>query len=402
MVALRYFLLAPERLALRDVTISHWTKIDALGLAWEKNEDGSVDLDSLLPVLDVWLYVPLSEIHHVVHILPTLDWKGGKLGVRLAYSVKDTARLKKDFLEARVSAKSAVVEKEDGTKVLLTLWPTSLTAFLERTLRSHIELRAYPLDPSQLKDPVDGRAVLQALPPSALPLKKEPFAGLIKVDEIAAQRDFTDAGEVSTGQTSDGAPRKFKRRLSEQLRNYYDKHIDPLKMPGADDFEALGAIQIAERSFDKKLKIDFEPAFKELEDLGYPGVANPKLKISTQLRAIDGIRHGTAVQYEVADPLGEEAATLKLPEDYSGLGYQNLVAMVFMLMSYRDDWMRVGKASKRSLTAKRRLLNVFTWFLLKNPRHTSMLRCNRYSSTKRSRFYGSIRVSARATSFARS
>jgi predicted ATP-dependent endonuclease of OLD family len=28
-----------------------------------------------------------------------------------------------------------------------------------------------------------------------------------------------------------------------------------------------------------------------------------------------------------------------------GLGYQNLIAMVFMLMAYRDDWMRVGKAS---------------------------------------------------------
>jgi predicted ATP-dependent endonuclease of OLD family len=67
---------------------------------------------------------------------------------------------------------------------------------------------------------------------------------------------------------SDGSPRKFKRRLSEQLRNYYDRHIDPFKTPGADDFEALGAIQAAERSFDKKLKIDFEPAFKELEDLG--------------------------------------------------------------------------------------------------------------------------------------
>lgn len=346
MVALRYFLLAPERLALRDVTISHWSKIDALGSDWEKNEDGKVDLDSLLPALDVWLQVPLSEIHHVVHILPTLDWKGGKLGVRLAYAVKDIARLRKDFLEARTSAKSVAVGKEDGTNPSLTLWPTSLSAFLERTLRSHVELRAYPLDPSHLKDPVDGRAAPQALPASALPLQKAPFAGLIKVDEIAAQRDFTDAGEVPTGAVSEGPPRKFKRRLSEQLRNYYDKHIDPLKMPGADDFEALRAIQAAERSFDKKLRTDFEPAIKELEDLGYPGVTNPKLKISTQLRAIDGIRHSTAVQYEVADPFGDDSATLRLPEDYSGLGYQNLVAMVFMLMSYRDEWMRVGKASR--------------------------------------------------------
>lgn len=34
MVALRYFLLSPNRLALRDITIGNWTKIDALGDAW--------------------------------------------------------------------------------------------------------------------------------------------------------------------------------------------------------------------------------------------------------------------------------------------------------------------------------------------------------------------------------
>ena len=36
--ALRYFLLAPNRLALRDVTIANWTRIDAVGTAWEKGE----------------------------------------------------------------------------------------------------------------------------------------------------------------------------------------------------------------------------------------------------------------------------------------------------------------------------------------------------------------------------
>jgi len=37
----------------------------------------------------------------------------------------------------------------------------------------------------------------------------------------------------------------------------------------------------------------------------------------------------------------------RLPEDSNGLGYQNLVSMVFRLMSYRDDWMRVGKANAK-------------------------------------------------------
>ena len=74
MVALRIFLLSPKRLALRDVTIANWTKIDRLGDEWEADAEPSINLDSLLPSLDVWLDVPLSEIQHVVHILPTLDW----------------------------------------------------------------------------------------------------------------------------------------------------------------------------------------------------------------------------------------------------------------------------------------------------------------------------------------
>src|SRR5580692_10098053 len=75
MVALRYFLLAPDRLALRAVTISNWAKIDQVGRAWESNTPHEFDLDELLPALDVWLDVPLTKIQYVVHILPTLDWR---------------------------------------------------------------------------------------------------------------------------------------------------------------------------------------------------------------------------------------------------------------------------------------------------------------------------------------
>ncbi|MEO1310962.1 MAG: AAA family ATPase, partial [Pseudomonadota bacterium] len=42
---------------------------------------------------------------------------------------------------------------------------------------------------------------------------------------------------------------------------------------------------------------------------------------------------------------GENAIELSLPEDSNGLGYQNLISMIFRLMSFRDAWMRVGKAA---------------------------------------------------------
>lgn len=346
MVALRTFLVTPNRLALRDVTIANWTKIDVLGEEWQAEAESTVDLDALLPTLDVWLEVPLSEIQHVVHILPTLDWSGGLLGVRLRYQIKDIGKLRAEYVAERAASGNAATTGPAGEQIKLAVWPLCLTDFLERRLRTHLELAAFPLDPRAVTLPRKcGLAVPQDLPTSALRFDHPPFKNLIKIDEIAAQRDFADAGDREGGEDkAETGVRRFKRHLSDQLRSYYDRHLDPSKTPTAKDYEALGAIQAAERSFDSRLESGFAAAFEELEDLGYPGMSNPKLKISTLLRATDGLKHGSSVQYQVADPSGDGTKTLKLPEDYSGLGYQNLIAMVFMLMGFRDEWMRVEKA----------------------------------------------------------
>lgn len=346
MAALRIFLVSPRRLALRDVTIANWTQIDRLGREWERDVEPTVELDMHLPSLDVWLDVPLAEIQYVVHILPTLDWSGGMLGVRLSYRVKDLEELKSEYLARRAAARDASITGEDGKTIELALWPRSLTDFLERRLRPHLDLSAFPLDPNAVKLPsTNGVATPQVLPTDAIAFDRHPFSNLIKIDEIAAQRDFADArNSESDEDTREPNTRRFKGRLSDQLRSYYDRHLDPSKAPSPRDYEALGAIQAAERSFDERLESGFATAFEELQDLGYPGISNPKIKISTLLRATDGLNHGSSVQYQVADPSGDGSNALRLPEDYLGLGYQNLIAMVFMLMGFRDEWMRVEKA----------------------------------------------------------
>jgi len=345
MLALRVFLLSPNRLTLRDVTISNWIRIDLLGDKWERDQEPAVDLNALLPSLDVWLDVPLNEIQHVVHILPTLDWSGGLLGVRLSYQIKDFDILKTEYLAQRTAARNASTAGPNGETLEIDVWPRSLTNFLERRLQAHLGLCAYPLDPAAIKKPDEnGFATPQILPASALAFDHLPFKGLIKIDDIAAQRDFADAGSHDSDEGTGETTRRFKRHLSEQLRSYYDRHLDPSKTPSDKDYEALGAIQTAQRSFDARLEAGFSAAFAELEDLGYPGMNNPKLKISTLIRATDGLKHGSSVQYQVADPSGDGSQVLKLPENYAGLGYQNLIAMVFMLMGFRDEWMRVEKA----------------------------------------------------------
>ena len=137
-------------------------------------------------------------------------------------------------------------------------------------------------------------------------------------------------------------------RLSSQLRSYYDKHLDPSDSPEPTDIDAFfEAIQEAEKIFNAKLRTGFLAALKEVETLGYPGVSDPKITIATKIRLVDGLDHKAAVQYDVVSDDGVGAsAPLRLPEDCNGLGYQNLISIVFRLMSFRDGWMRVGKAAK--------------------------------------------------------
>jgi hypothetical protein len=221
-----------------------------------------------------------------------------------------------------------------------------LVDFLTRRLGSMFTIRAYPLDPAMLASPEKLRALPQVLPISALPIDGDPLDGLIKVHDIPAQRGF---GEVPSGfeedelQTSAGGT-----RLSEQLRSYYAKHLDPAKGPDPMDLEALQAMEAAEGAFDLKLTESFSECFTEVAGLGYPGVSDPRPRVSTRLRAIDGLNHSAAVSFEV-DVVSDSGAVmplLLLPEGSNGLGYQNLISMIFRLMSFRDAWMRVGKASK--------------------------------------------------------
>jgi predicted ATP-dependent endonuclease of OLD family len=85
-----------------------------------------------------------------------------------------------------------------------------------------------------------------------------------------------------------------------------------------------------------------------MQQLGYPGVTDPALNISTRLNPVEGLNHDAAVQFAVPIHDGENVTNVYLPENSNGLGYQNLISMVFRLMAFRDSWMRVGKARNKA------------------------------------------------------
>lgn len=326
--------------ATTDFTLSNWSSLDKLGTQWvAAADDAEPDIAvnawlPLLPSIDVWLKADNQDLHRVAHLLPTLDWTPEELlGIRLVFAPKNMEQLYKDFRSAWKLARTAEsASKEEESP--LALWPNSMRDYLDKQLHSQFEVQSYILDPTQCQDPVKGIATPQSIPPDSDPFKKDPLDGLIKIDVITAQRGFSDP------KTEDESHSRFAS-LSSQLRDYFSKHLNPSEAPDASDIGALEAIEVAKTVFNEKLKTSFEPAIGELEGLNYPGFSDPRISIASKIDPHDSLDHEAAVQFDVPG-----VDSLALPEKYNGLGYQNLISMVFKLIRFRAEWMRVGKAAK--------------------------------------------------------
>lgn len=308
----------------QDFTLCHWKNLNKVGENWinadELKEEGkSVKLlNQYLPTLDLWIEVENSELHYVSHIIPTLDWKGGLLGIRFRFEPKDMGELVKEFVTLYNKSNRLSQEKRKDFK----LWPKTFWDFCERKLNIHFTIKTYLLDPDKYNEKQD-------LLDNNIALDGDILKGLIKIDIINAQRGFNDANSETIASNN-------SRNLSSQLRAYYDKHLNPTLEPTEKDIDALESINNAQDDFDKNLKESFKSSLSELEGLNYPGFGNPQIQLSTKVSTSDGLQHDSAVKYHLDKDLS-------LPEKYNGLGYQNLISIIFKLIRFRDEWMRVGK-----------------------------------------------------------
>jgi AAA15 family ATPase/GTPase len=136
MDALISFLLEKTQFITTDFTLSNWIEINKIGDFWVNNDRESVSSDlsmkpwqKYLPSIDMWIKAENDEIHYVSHIIPTLDWNGGALGIRLRFEPKDIETLYKDYLSSFKSAKETTeaAKKQNGAdNVTLELWPRTM------------------------------------------------------------------------------------------------------------------------------------------------------------------------------------------------------------------------------------------------------------------------------------
>ena len=343
MVALRTFLVGRERhnFVLTDLTLSHWSAINTMGKLWEDARDAKKALpppswDAFLPFVDLWLNVQDDEVHYVEKIIPNFGLGGGPPGIRLRLQPKDAVVLQNEYLLAREDTRVMQADgQQDGSGVeaafglkgedlIVSLWPQTLTDFLKRRLGRLFEIKGYVLDPSKLVEPEHGRARPQVLEADIDPVEGDPLGGLVRIDEIGAQRGFGEGAVPDDDDDAALAGATRTRKLTDQLRRYYNRHLDPYEKPEAQDLQALRAIELAQKAFDKRLREGFDDALREMETLGYPGITNPRLNISTRLRPVEGLDHDAAVQYLIPFKDGAQTVDMHLPEESTGSATKTL------------------------------------------------------------------------------
>lgn len=334
----KLFLDSKERFYIHDFSAHCWPELDRIG--------ANQSLDAQLPTieLDLWFTVEKNDLHRVIDILPSLDWKDSPVGIRLVYAPKDQSELLMRFHDARTKAAASAEPPGENGEGGFHPWPEKLTDYLTKKLKDEYRIFYYVLDhsefdedyhqntnyvPQQLSDTAEGgRRIVESL---------------IKVDFLSAQRHQSDTQAKGRSET-----------LSARLSRFYDRNLEKFDH----DQSAMKALAQSEEQLNKHLEKVFEPTLQMLNRLGYPGFANPDLVIKSAFDPESVLARSANVHYALRDPesmSGESIENfapptadteppvaaqqyLTLPDKYNGLGFKNLIYMVVEVLDFHFRW----------------------------------------------------------------
>lgn len=330
-----------KKFELFDFNAALWPCIDEVGDASVGNQDAPTLLPSIL--LDLWFRVGAEDLVVAMPLLPSTEWDGKCVGIRVAFEPKDAYELVARYrqlrdkglaaasaLVAKVTAKSSGVGASQSAVIAgkpfeigdYKPWPQSLTKYLTRELSSEYTFRYYVLDEREFENYQEKNADYAPLPLAGD--KERGGAAIIKsllqVDFLRAQRHLDDPDEGTSSRSEN---------LSRKLSRFYQRHLEKR----GDDHQALQALDASEKGLNFHLQEVFKDTLSRLKKLGYPGVNNPDIVIRAALEPSTVLGQDAKVHYVVP---GEFPA--HLPDSYNGLGFKNLVYMVVELLDLHERW----------------------------------------------------------------
>ncbi|MEO3428825.1 ATP-dependent endonuclease [Pelagibius sp. CAU 1746] len=312
-----------DRFSFHDISASLWAEIEAFA----RGEN-----DAALPwmAIDLWFSVDDDDLHRVIDLLPSLDWQGGRVGLRISFESQRPQETLERFREKQRLSQEAAAAAENAAGAEhqdeFVAFPRNLTEYLQKEIKREYGFKYFVLDPAQFDEELEPRAdyaPLELLREQGR-TGKDIVDSLIKADTLHAQRHLSD---------SEGGSRS--EELSKHLGRYYSRNLER----HADDFNAIRALSESQRLLDSHLEQVFAGTLSHLAELGYPGLTNPRLVIRSALNpaTVMSSHDGTQVHYALDD------GDLTLPDKYSGLGFKNLVYMVVQLLDYHAQWIDTEK-----------------------------------------------------------
>ncbi|ARP85309.1 AAA family ATPase [Bordetella genomosp. 9] len=321
-----------KKFELFDFSAALWAEIDAIGKSDPGDENAPKRLPSIL--LDLWFRVGEDDLATAMSLLPSTEWDGKCVGIRVAFEPRDAYELVQRFHDLHEKANSAAIalaaqrkatsepaaEVETGADAdEYKPWPQSLTKYLTKELSKEYTFRYYVLDERVF---VNYQAAADYEPQ---PLGKEPggatiLKSLVRVDFLRAQRHLDDPDAASSDRAES---------LSRRLSRFYHRNLEKR----GDDHAALKALDTSEKELNFHLEEVFSETLKRLAKLGYPGVNNPEIVIRAALDPTTVLGQDAKVHYVIPG-----AATAQLPDSYNGLGFKNLVYMVVELLDLHEQW----------------------------------------------------------------
>jgi len=310
-----------ERFSIYDFHIECWQEFNTLGV--DGTEEGEIISIPKIS-LDLWFEVDSVDLHRVIDLLPSLDWKDVPVGVRIEYAPKDPAGMMDRYNEAKAKALEAV----GGDASKYHPWPEKLTDYLEKQLHSEYALHYYVLEYEKFDDELKPKDGYQPLPlGDGAKSGGRIISSLLRVDFLNAQRHLTDTS--SSGGRAEN--------LSNRLSHFYERNLDKQE----DDHEAMMALVDSEERLNNHLKTVFKPTLDSLAKLKYPGFDDPQLEIKSALKPESLLNQGAIVHYTINDPNSPNGSSqeFSLPDHYNGLGYKNLIYMVVELLDFHERWL---------------------------------------------------------------
>lgn len=272
-------------------------------------------------VFDLWFDVDDDNVHRVLDILPSLDWAGQPVGVRMIYAPIDDARLVANYTDARAKAQGEIGENDSAYKP----WPQTMLDYLTRRLTDEYEIKYFVLDATQCGRDLQPNAGYQ---PAAMSTQGSSPAkvidAIVRVDCLNAQRHLSDA-DTRGGRSED---------LSKRMSRFYQRNLQQLDS----DLHAMAAIAESEDKLNAHFADVFEPTLKQLSELGYPGITNPSLVLKARFDAHSMLNSSAKIHYTLPAQPGAPVIEQTLPDQYNGLGFKNLIYMVVELLDFHQSW----------------------------------------------------------------